>query len=244
MTVFICSVLTATVELAEPYIAAEFIDKLLLNKDTETFYTFILILLLISIVAVVTNWITVIFSSKMRININNQIIEDVMRHIYTVRGEALLKTDMVYLSKRLDQDANDLVYFVINNMVDICINFILLGMAFFLLCSIDFKWGSIFLVITAIYAIVYKILQKTLFECSIVTRETESRYFVALSDMLLYVYSIKLHGIYEKYIKIFQTAFKKNFQAVIRQVKIQFWFTTSSLNANAIFKVLERVGKV
>ena len=233
--VALCS---AAVNLLEPFLTAKFIDEILIGQDATTFYVFIAALAAISVTAIAANWLSTILSSKMRVQINNRVVEGVMRHVYKVRGDFIFKTDMVYLSKRLDQDAIDLVYFAIGSMVDICINFALLCMAFCLMCSLGVKWGVLFVIIAAVHGGVYRALERILFERSTDVRETESRYFTCLSDILLYVYSIKLHGLCDEWFGRFQAAFEKNFAAVMRQVKIIFWFSTSALNANAVFKVL------
>ncbi len=236
--VAVCSILTAAVNLSEPYLAAKFIDEILIGRDTATFFAFIAALLAISVTAIAANWFSTILSSKMRLRINNSVIEGVMAHVYKVRGDFIFKTDMVYLSKRLDQDAIDLVYFAIGNMIDICVNFALLCMAFGLLCSIGVKWGVLFAVIAVIHGVAYRALEKVLFDRSTAVRETNSKYFTCLSDILLYVYSIKLHGLFDEWREKFRAVFDKSFVAVMRQVKIIFWFSTSALNANAVFKVL------
>ena len=236
--VAICSVIIAAVNLMEPYLTAKFIDEILITKDSETFYTFILILLIINILAITSNWLSTMGSSKMRVAINNQLIEDVMEHIYKVKGNVIFKTDMIYLSKRIERDANDLVFFAINSMIDVFINFFLLCMAFLLLWSIGIKWCIIFLVISLLHTAVYKSLKKILFDRATATYETESKYFTALSDIFLYIYSIKLHSLYENYFQKFREIFKKYAEATISQVKIEFWFARSSVNANVIFKVL------
>ena len=151
--VALCSILTAAVNLSEPYLTAKFIDEILIGRDTATFFAFIAVLTAISLTAIAANWFSTILSSRMRLRINNSVIEGVMRHVYKVRGDFIFKTDMVYLSKRLDQDAIDLVHFAIGNMIDICVNFALLCMAFGLLCSIGVKWGVLFVVIAVIYGV-------------------------------------------------------------------------------------------
>ena len=224
--------------LSEPYLTAKFIDEILIGRDVATFYIFIAALATISITAIAANWFNTLLTSKMQLKINNQVIEDVMEHVYKVRGDFIFKTDMVYLSKRLDQDAIDLIRFAIDSMVDTGINFALLCMAFGLMCSIGVKWGILFVIIAVIHGIVYRALEKILFDRSTAVRETDSKYFTCLSDILLYIYSIKIQGFYDKWLEKFRAAFNKNFVAVMNQVKIFFLFTRTTLNANAIFKVL------
>ena len=234
----VCSVLTAALNLLEPFLTAKFINEILLSKDTAMFRDFILLLLAISSLAIAAHWFNTIFSSKVRLEINNSVIESVLQSVHRARGDFIFRTDMVYLSKRLDQDAIDLIRFAIDSMTDICINFALLCMAAGLLYSIGLKWLVIFVIIALIHGVVYRRLEKILFERSTAVREADSKYFTCLSDILLYAYSIKLHGLYEEWLKKFRAAFGKNFVAVMRQVKIIFWFSTSSINANAVFKVL------
>ena len=106
------------------------------------------------------------------------------------------------------------------------------------MCSIGVKWGILFVIIAVIHGIVYRALEKILFDRSTAVRETDSKYFTCLSDILLYIYSIKIQGFYDKWLEKFRAAFNKNFVAVMNQVKIFFLFTRTTLNANAIFKVL------
>ena len=48
------------------------------RRDTTTFFAFIATLLAISLTAIAANWFSTIFSSKMRLRINNSVIEGVL----------------------------------------------------------------------------------------------------------------------------------------------------------------------
>lgn len=89
--VVLCSILTAAVNLSEPFLTAKFIDEILIGRDAATFYLFIAILAAIGVVAIGANWLSTILSSKMRLRINNRVIEDVMEHVYKVRGDFYLQ---------------------------------------------------------------------------------------------------------------------------------------------------------
>lgn len=236
--VMVCSILTAAVNLAGPFLTAKFIDEILIGRDTATFFVFIAIFATLSVTAIAANWLSTILSSKMRLRINNSVVEDVMAHVYKARGEFLFKTDMVYLSKRLDQDAIDLIRFAIDSMADICVNFALMCMAFGLLCSIGVKWGVLFVIIALIHGVAYRALEKILFDRSTAVRETDSKYFTCLSDIMLYVYSIKLHGLQEEFLSVFRNAFAKFFSAGLSEAKIRFWFSYGNANTAKIFTVL------
>ena len=238
LQIAICSVLIAGVDLTEPYLTAKFIDEILVVQDRAYFYTFIAFLVVISILAIASNWYSTILSSKIRVSLNNLVIEDVLKHVYKAKYDFISQTDMVYMSKRLEEDVVDLIYFAMNSIINICINSALIGFAVFLINTIAFKWVIIFVIIMVIHAYFYKILDKILFKCAVATRETGAKYFTSISDILLYIYSIKLHGLYENYINKFNDEFRKHFTAIMKQMKVRFWFSTSSTNANTVFKVL------
>ena len=60
LVVILCSILTAGVNLLEPYLTAKFIDEILIGKDMAIFYNFILILLTINMFAITANWLSTI----------------------------------------------------------------------------------------------------------------------------------------------------------------------------------------
>ena len=238
LIIAICSVLTAVVDLSVPRLTAKFIDEILVSNDLETFYGFILLLVSISLLMIITHRISFLAVTKMRTNLSNQIIEDIINHVHRLRSEFVLNTDMIYLSKRIDADSLAIVNFSVNNLMRACIYFSMIVIAIYLLFSIGLKWLIIFLVIAGIHVILYHSLEKTLYKRSLAVREADANYFTALSDNFLYVYSIKLHGLYREYILRFKESFAKFFSVVVKEAELAFWFRNSNINSNELFKVL------
>ena len=238
LVVIICSMLIAIVNLMEPYLMAKFIDEILIAKDTSRFYNFILIVLIISILAITSFRFSITISQKMQIIISNNIITEIIYHVHKINIEKLFKIDMIYLSKRIERDVKDLITFAIDSMMDICINMIMFFMSIFLLWSIDSKWLIIFCIIWLIHIITYNSLKKILFNRSTAVRETEAQYFSDFIDNFLYIYSIKLHSLYNEYIDKFRNTFTRYLKTSVKEIKIKFWFERSHLNANEICKVI------
>ena len=233
-----CSVLSALIDLSAPYLTAKFIDEILISGDSRALFGFVAVLILISVTAVISQWFNRILSTKMRLALSNQLVEELMCHVQKLRSEVLFTFDMVYLANRVDKDASDLVSFVISSALEACMHFALICMAVFLLGSIGGKWLAIFVIIAILHFAAYNLLKKSLFQRSREVRETDAQYFTDLSDNFLYMQSIKIHSLYDEYRKKFRASFGNFFDAVIRETKISFWFTTSTLNANEIFRVL------
>ena len=238
LVIIICSVLTAVVDLSAPYLTGEFIDKIVVSGDYNLFYKFILLLMSISLLTILVQWLSTILSAKMRTKIANRLVEDMINTVHSLRGEFIFNTDMIYLSKRIEADSNGIVCFAVDNCRRFFIYFAMVVFATFLLLLIGFKWLMIFFVVAIMHIIAYRYLEKTLYERSFAVRETASRYFTDLSDNFLYAHSIKLHGLHGEYISSFKESFAKFFIAVVKEAKIDFWFRSSNLNVNEIFKVI------
>lgn len=236
--VMLCAVVTAASDLLMPYLSAKFIDEILTSRDVGRFYFFIGGLFFLNVISLAANWFYVIFSTKIRAGITNELIEDLMRRIWRTDSRILFKTDMVYMAKRVERDSDDLIAFVLGSVIDIAIQTVLLCMATALLYSIGAKWIIIFLSVAAIHAAIYYGLREKLFAVSTAVRETESKYFASLSDNLLYFYRIKLHSLQTECLATFRKYFAEFFKAGLRESKIRFWFSYGNANSAKLFTVL------
>lgn len=236
--VMMCAVVTAASDLLMPYLSAKFIDEILTSREVGRFYFFIGGLFGLNLTSLAANWFYVIFSTKIRAGITNELIEELMRCIWRTDSRLLFKTDMVYMAKRVERDSDDLIAFVLGSIIDIAIQTVLLCMATALLLSIGAKWLILFLGVATIHALIYRGLRRRLFEASTAVRETESKYFASLSDNLLYVYGIKLHSLHEECLTTFRKYFEEFFTAGVRESKIRFWFSYGNANAAKLFTVL------
>ena len=238
LLIVFCAITTSATDLAMPYISAKFIDEVLITNNHEGLYFFIAILLGMNVLSVLSNWFFIVRSTIMRAKLTKDISEDLMRHIQRLESKFLNETDMIYLSKRISKDSDDLLAFVLGSAIDISIQSVMLLMAIFLLQSIGIKWLIILLIVAVIHAGIFGLLRKKLFQYSKEVRETESRYFTSFSDNFLYVQSIKLHSLYEEFLITFRQSFKKLFDAIIKETKVRFWFAYGKNNETKIFTVL------
>ena len=238
LLIIFCAGATAVADMAMPYLTAKFIDEVLVTRNFEGLYFFIIILLGINIFAVMSNWFFVIRSSIMRAKLTKNVAEDLMCRVQRLESKFLFETDMIYLSKRINKDSDDLLAFVLGSAIDISIQSIMLLMAIFLLQSIGIKWIIILFFVAIVHAGIFGALRKKLFKYSTEVRETETKYFTSFSDNFLYVYSIKLHSLYEEFLADFRKSFEKFFDASIKETKVRFWFAYGRANETKIFTVL------
>lgn len=114
--IVLCAVFTAVLDFTSPYLTAKFVDEVFLNNNLAAFHHFIVFLLITGILAIASNWYRSISSSKIRIKTVNKLVETMICHVQMMPGVFSLQNDMIYLSRRIDNDANDIVTFVINSM--------------------------------------------------------------------------------------------------------------------------------
>ena len=182
------------------YFFVKFIDEILIDGNVENFGYFIFAFFIISVAAIFSQWLCVIFSKSMQIKITKNLRKDIIAHVHRSDFKTIFDIDMIYLSKRLEQDTVDLISFAVDNLTEFLTNAAVLCMAVFLLSAIGFKWTIISLVIAFLHYFFYKFLEKNLFERSTAVRETESQYFNDFSENFLYIYSIKLQSLFDDYI--------------------------------------------
>ena len=236
--VVLCAVMQAATDLLMPYLSAKFIDEILGSREVGQLYFFVGGLLALNGVSLAANWFYVIFSTKMRARITNRLVEDLTLKIWRTDSRRLLKTDMIYLAKRVERDSDDLTAFVLGSAIDISIQGALLCLAIFFLWMVGVKWLIIFAAVAAFHMAIYFALKGKLFALSTAVRESESKYFANLSDNFFFVYRIKLHSLQEKFLTAFQSAFEKFFSVGVREAKVRFWFSYGNANSAKIFTVL------
>lgn len=236
--IVLCAGVISSADLAIPYITAKFIDEILVTQNVERLYFFVLALLGLNFCSMLSNWIFFVRSSMLRVRLTKNLMENLTRAVQKLDSKFLFKTDMIYLSKRIHKDSDDLISFVVGSAIDISIQLIILAAAIFLLWAIKVKWVAVFFVVVAVHSVIFSALRKKLFIRSTAVRESESRFFTAFSDNFLYIYSIKLHSLYENFLAIFQNRFEKFYSDVKADTKIKFWFAYGKANETKIFTVL------
>lgn len=238
LLVLVCSVLTAVSELSTPYFTAKFIDEVLVSNSFDVFYIFMSIIACVCISAIIANYAYIIVSTKIQFLLTRDLVQHITEHIQKLPTEYLKSMDMVYVSKRIEQDSRDLVSFVLGSIIDITIQLVVLSTTVSLLLSIDVFWGVIFISIVFFHLFGYKLLKNTLLKLSTALREKESIFFSSLAFNYIHIYSIKLHSLSEEFIGEFCKKYQDYYVAGIKKLRVSFWFTNTRFNSGRIFNLI------
>ena len=234
----VCCFLSALIEIAMPYVTAKFVDDVLVSHSSETFYCFASAIFFISIIAVSTHYFSIIISAKLQIVTINNATYDVLQHIHKLPNNFFIENDMLYLSKRIDNDIYDIVSFVIKGLLHSLVNIFFLISTIILLWKIGFLWTAIFFIIALLYIIVYKLLQKTMFALLFDVREKQNKYFARFTDNFIYIHAIKIHSLSKEFMGRFQNTFKDWLVAGLKEAKFSLWFSSSRDMINKVIVVL------
>ncbi len=234
----ICSILISATDLLVPFLTAKFIDEILTARDVAAFRDFVVLMFGVFASALTAHYACTIFSRRIETVSTYRLISEILRRVQNARGEFVLQTDMVYLSKRIDADARGLMSFAVNSAVELCINFVMLGLAIFLLATIGAKWLALFFCVLILHISLYKILSQTLFNRSIALRENEAKYFTDIADNLVYAYAVKLHGLHEEFAAALKNKFADYLNAVLREIRVKFWFVSTEVNSSDVFRII------
>ena len=129
LVIAVCSVMISVTDLMIPFLTAKFIDEILVVRNIAEFYNFILILFAIMTAAILSHYVCSILSKKILLSTTNSLVEEILQHVQSFKGEFILSSDMVYLAKRVDKDTTDFFTFVVDSMIEVCFNFFILIMA-------------------------------------------------------------------------------------------------------------------
>ena len=234
----ICCLLSAVIEVAMPYVTARFVDDVLVSHSSEDFYLFASAIFFIGLISVFTYYFSSIVSAKLQVTTINNATYDLLNHIHRLPNHFFIENDMVYLSKRIDNDVYDVVSFVIKGLFQSLVNILFLTITVILLYRVGLTWVLIFLVISLLYIIAYKLLQNRMFKLLFEVREKQNQYFARFTDNFLYIQSIKIHSLYKEFMNRFQNTFEQWFSASIKEAKFSLWFSSSRDMINKILAIL------
>ncbi|WP_346867178.1 ABC transporter ATP-binding protein [Clostridium sp. UBA1353] len=213
------SIFVSIISIIDPYIVSVYMDTLIYNIENLNIQEFVLVIVILNlldlILKYISNIIMVIVSNKAVFNM----IYDIFEHIKRLSIEYLRSKDMVYLNQRVNTDCNEIIMFVINNILNIFLNAITIIVISIMIININFKISLTLFSVIPLYFICYSFYKKKLYKYSNEVKEIQNVYFSRLTDQLKSIRMIKLNSCFnffsELMIDSFNRFFKKNLRASI-----------------------------
>lgn len=222
---FISGVISSIIVAILPYSIGKFIDLLVISKNQENIVKYCILFAFLNMVKCILNYISKVLYVKIQINAAYDLNSSVIDHMKNLPVSFFYNKDPVYLNQRINNDANIVISFFIDFILNISINLMNLLLAIILVTSVDIKLLVIFLVLISIYMMIYFILKSKIYSATLKFREDQSNLFAKLNEQLNNVVFIKKHDLSNKFKKRLNLAYNCLYKSAVINQKLDARFS-------------------
>ena len=134
-----------------PYLTGKYIDYVFVYRTKYRVFQFVFVLALFFIVSIVSYYIKSILYAKITANLTFYLISRVFRHIKKLSILYFKNINSSYLNDRINSDCNDIVNFLMDNLIEVFINIFSIFVYLIFLYSLDTKFLITALIIIPLY---------------------------------------------------------------------------------------------
>lgn len=219
------SVGTWCANIAIPYITGNYIDTLVFVKTKDYVYSFALLVLVVNLINMVISFFGDLLNTKLNSKVAYAISHDLFKHLRFAQISEFENKDSVYLSNRIINDSNNITFFCLNNIVSVLTNLGTLLAAFVILFKVHTPIALGLLPLIPIYAILYFIFRKSLFDTNRKFRETQDEYMGVVSEQFQNIYYIKINVLFHEIALQLRQAYEKLFKRLYKFYRLNYIFS-------------------
>jgi ATP-binding cassette subfamily C protein len=232
------SVTIGAIGLAIPIIVGKLIDGAVYIKDVNLFVNYIVIFLLINIFNITISY----FSSRIRVSVGTKsehaLCTYILEHFNMISLLELESDNDLYLSQRIKNDSNDIIYFCLNTIADSIFNVLGLLIAFALIIKINYLIALALAVVAILYIVGYKIFKNPVYETVEQAREQQLRYFSNINNYISRAKFIKLQEIQKRSFSTLSKSFSKLYKAFMSNHKASKLYNSFNIILSVTLKMM------
>lgn len=213
-----CSVLS-------PYILGKYIDKLVDIEVINTIFMFTCTLFIINFSKNIIGYLSDLISTRLINEIAFDVKLDIFKHLKKVPINYFKDKESVYLSERINKDADEVVTFYFRNLFKLILEFFTVILGFFYLYFLNHLISYILIIIFPIYLILYRIFKNPMYNNQLEFKENSNVYYACVNIQFSKIQYIKLNVLFEYVDKLIINAFSKAYNSLIKYFKISYIFT-------------------
>lgn len=218
---FIGSILS----LGIPYISGKFVDYLVISHDPDFILSYCLVFGSISLGSILLGFISNRVNVLLQTRLSYELNRDVIAHVQKLPLSFFYGKNLVYLTQRINSDANALMTFCITVIQNFLTNFIAMIFAFSLLLVFSPLIASLMCVLIAIYCLAFIAMRTPLFQKSYEFKEAQSEYFGRLHEQISNIEFLKLQAIANLFLLKLNAALKKLLTVALKFQGISYLFS-------------------
>lgn len=153
----------------------------------------VLLIILINIISLITLYLYNIKDVSLKNKMSFAIVEEINDAIFEKNIEDISIYEPVYLSQRIEDDATDVIVFLIDNVIETITNVSTLIIVGYIFIGIDIRFVIVFVLFVPFYVITYKALKTKIYETSLKFKENQNRFSERYYEQFLLLEEDKTH---------------------------------------------------
>lgn len=192
-----CILITGIISTYTPLLLSNLINSVIYTKSQKIFIDLCLLFFSLLIVNLLFSCFETKIFYELQIKIVGRICSDVISHLHKVSFSLLKEHDFVALTQKLNNDAVNVVSFMLNNIGSVLLHIAELIIIVSVLCNISVLIAILVLINGILYLIVYNKSKDTLFKKQFENKEAQSKYFSKLFEQFDFLKYIKVHILFD-----------------------------------------------
>ena len=221
--VFCCVSLYITFILV-PYITGNYIDCLTAADDATAIWRCVGTLAAVWTIQIVLSYLKNMAGTKASARVSYFIEEDVLEQVKRLPLSFFTKNDGTYIGHRIISDAATVTQFVLLSLVSFLTDVLSLIVSAAVTIMIDSHVFLIILAAAPLYASVYLIFKKPIYDLSYKCREHENRFFSKINRQLSHIKPVKQHVYYERLRDEMRSSYKELYSLTVKHARFGYLF--------------------
>lgn len=238
VSLMILSILGTLIGLYLPIISGSIIDSLTKADNIYKFKIDVATLLVLSIINIINGYAINLKKYKLLTTITYELNEYLITVVYKWKFLTFQKFDSVYLTQRINNDANEIVAYILEIFIELVIKIILLITVSVILLKISIKIFLIVLFVSLIYIVAYKKRRNILYETGLNFKESQAEFFEKLNSQFNMFEFIKINVIYFQMLERLKVSYNNLFNSGLEYEKQGYLFGSLDGVVSIICQVL------
>jgi ATP-binding cassette subfamily C protein len=174
------------------------------------------------------------FEAKTAFDLNYDILE----HVKKLPLSFFKKVNATYLNQRINLDSNNVISFLINDVIGMCFKWISFLIAVIVLFKINNIIAISLVVLVPLYLILYLSFKSSLFNIAYILKEEQDHFIGQMNEQLLNIKQVKFHSIHDYLGNQIKLSFNKLFAIALRHARVSSLFSSCDNIINNLFRLV------
>lgn len=223
----VMNIIIGTITVLFPIVTGSFIDDLLYSPDIGVIYLFCIVLLIMSILNIIINYIMSVIGITIKSKMSYELNKSILFVIQEYPLEIINTIDPVYTNQRINTDSNIVMTFVIGFFENCLVNAITILLIFCYIVNIDYLLGILLLCLCLSYFLLFKFMKNKLKKIKNIVKESSVNYYSSLQSQIENIKFIRVNDLTNYSRNRLSNVFEQFLKVIKKNQKLSFFFTSS-----------------